>query len=242
MLYQGVDDGVTNLKGKFSESAQLEPGSHFFAADFGAPFAGELTTAVGAMGAAYDDAVGRATTKPDEDKDFGGKLLATGEVLGPLLLGDYCMLNQITTSSGAQSCLPTEDCCSSNLGGFNNLLAGAALDGFTLTPGVYSWDAPVTLGANSKLYLTGGADDVFILRTTGSIVFGAGAEVILDGVLPQNAFWQSAGYLSVLANAKIYGIFLTKTHAAFGANAALTGRVLAQTAVTLIQNAITQPI
>jgi hypothetical protein len=212
------------------------------AADMGGEFAIALTAAVGDMEAAYTEAAGRATT-PLNGNNFGGKELLASDLImstdaGRMAGASYCKVNQVVTSTQVASPADCDaDTFGTESGTYNNVLAGAALDRFTLTPGVYTWNAAVTVGDNAKLYLNGNLGDVFILRTTGNIVFGAGAEVVLNGgVTADTIFWQSAGILTVLAGAHVEGTFLVKTHGAFLAGATLTGRVLAQTAVTLISN------
>jgi hypothetical protein len=141
-----------------------------------------------------------------------------------------------------------------NLGGYNvllsqgtfgfyyNLCGGAKIDGYTLTPGVYTWTSAITMGAGATVTLHGGPEAVFILQTSGAINVGAGTKVILSGgVLAKNIFWQAAGAVSVGAGAVFEGVILTKTAASFAQGASLNGRVMAQTAVTLIMNTITAP-
>jgi hypothetical protein len=65
--------------------------------------------------------------------------------------------------------------------------------------------------------------------------------ILAGGALASNIVWQVAGSVTVSAGAHIEGIILTKTLAAFLAGSSLNGRVLAQTAVTLISTTITQP-
>ncbi|KAJ1622785.1 hypothetical protein T492DRAFT_913128 [Pavlovales sp. CCMP2436] len=126
-----------------------------------------------------------------------------------------------------------------------NVLAGL-ITGTTFTPGVYTWGSDVAF--SSDIYLSGSADDIFIFQTSGNVVVGAGAKVLLipdgsGGGTPTAAtiVWQVAGYLKVDAGAHLEGIFLIKTHAAFEAKSSLNGRILAQTAATLISTTIIEP-
>jgi len=54
-------------------------------------------------------------------------------------------------------------------------------------------------------------------------------------------FWQSAGVVTIGTTAHFEGIMLAKTLIAVNTGASANGRLLAQTAVTLQKNAITQP-
>jgi hypothetical protein len=109
----------------------------------------------------------------------------------------------------------------------------------TLQTGVYTFDVDITIG--SDLYFDGTDTDVFILRTTGSVVQAAGTKVILQGgVLAKNIFWQVAGEVIVRAGAHLEGVLLVKTAAVFNTGASLNGRILVQTAVTLQMAVITE--
>jgi hypothetical protein len=96
------------------------------------------------------------------------------------------------------------------------------------------------VGTNVTLF--GSATDVWVIRTTQGINQAAATQVILaGGALAKNVFWQSAGTVTVGANAIMQGVILAKTNIVMGTGATENGRLLAQTAVTLDQNTITQP-
>ena len=195
-----------------------------YAADFGGKVAANLTTAVGTMELAYTDAASRSTTTATNVSVGGGKVGVAG----------------FLTNASA-------------LGAYKGLAGGASLDGFTLTPGVYTWISAITLGAGGHLNLRGNDTDIFILQTTGGVTMGANAMVNLlceDGntvgtnctaVKPENVFWQVAGAVTLGASAHLEGIILTKTATTLGTSASIRGRVLAQTACTMIMNEITEP-
>jgi hypothetical protein len=114
------------------------------------------------------------------------------------------------------------------------------LTGKTFGRGVYSWDRDVSFSGD--IYITGRPSDVVIFKTTGNVVAGPGASVILaGGIKPENIVWQMAGFLEANTGAHLEGIFLVKTKAVFKTGSGLNGRVLAQTAVTLDQSSIIAP-
>jgi hypothetical protein len=117
-------------------------------------------------------------------------------------------------------------------------VGGGAIGSLTLSTGVYSFDVDISF--DSDVTFTGTDKDVFILQTTGSVLQAAGTNVLLDGVLAKNIFWQVAGQVEVGAGAHMEGVVLVKTDALFMTGSSLEGRVLAQTACNLQQAVITQ--
>jgi hypothetical protein len=128
------------------------------------------------------------------------------------------------------------------LGGPNGDLPGGPNDPFTT--GVYTYTINVLL--KGDLHFRGTSDDIFIIQTSGNVIQSGGFKVILDATsegTPQakNIFWQVAGSVTVEAGAHMKGILLVKNGVDFLSEASLEGRVLAQTACTLIQNTIYTP-
>ena len=64
---------------------------------------------------------------------------------------------------------------------------------------------------------------------------------LVGGAVARNIFWQVAGATTIGTSAQFNGIVLGKTLIAMNTGAAANARLYAQTAVTLQQNAITQP-
>ena len=120
-----------------------------------------------------------------------------------------------------------------------NLGAGQ-IGGLTLTPGLYKWTSNVSI--SNDVTLTGGPDDVWILQIAGTLSEASAQHVILaGGAQAKNVFWQTAGGAVIGTQADFQGVILSKTMIAMKTKASITGRLLAQTAVTLQMNAITQP-
>jgi len=122
---------------------------------------------------------------------------------------------------------------------FTNLGAGA-IGGLTLAPGLYKWTTGVSISSN--VTLSGSATSIWIFQVGGTLNQANATKVILSGgAKAKNVFWQSAGAVTIGTTAHFEGVVLAKTNIAVKTGASVTGRLLAQTAVTLQQNAITQP-
>jgi len=114
------------------------------------------------------------------------------------------------------------------------------ISGKTLTAGVYKWGTGVLI--SNDVTLSGGADDVFIFQIAKGITQAVGTKIILSGgVQAKNIFWQVAEAITINTSAHFEGTILCKTSIAMGSDASVNGRLLAQTAVTLIKNTITAP-
>ena len=114
------------------------------------------------------------------------------------------------------------------------------ISGQTLTSGVYKWGTGVLI--NADVYLHGGANDVFIFQIAKGITQACNTKIILTGgAQAKNIFWQSAQTVDIKTGAHFEGIILGKTNISLGTNASINGRLLAQTAVTLIKSTVVAP-
>ena len=110
----------------------------------------------------------------------------------------------------------------------------------TLAPGVYKWGTGVLI--NSDVTLRGGPNDVFIFQIGKGITQAANTRIILKGgVQAKNIFWQSAETVAIGTDAHFEGNILGMTNITLCAKASIHGRLLAQTAVTLIKNTVVAP-
>lgn len=131
------------------------------------------------------------------------------------------------------------DAAGRTLPDFTELGAGN-IDGLTLVPGLYKWGTGLDIP--NGVTLSGGPNDVWIFQIADNLVLGNGAMVVLsDGADPNNVFWQVAGLATMGTTSSFEGILLTQTMVEFNTGAVMTGRVLAQTAVTLDATTITSP-
>ncbi|SDJ84702.1 Protein of unknown function [Cryobacterium psychrotolerans] len=122
---------------------------------------------------------------------------------------------------------------------FVNLGAGE-IGGRTLVPGLYKWSTDVSISNDVKL--SGGPDDVFVFQVSGNIDQAPAKNVTLvGGIQAKNVFWQTAGAVTLGTTAHFEGTILSKTMIAMNTGASINGRLLAQTAVTLQSNTVTEP-
>jgi hypothetical protein len=122
---------------------------------------------------------------------------------------------------------------------FSELGAGE-IGGLTLAPGLYKWGTGLLM--STDVTLSGGPDDVWIFQVAGTLNQASATQLILaGGAKAKNIFWQVAGAVTVGTYAHFEGILLGKTVIGVNTGATVNGRLLAQTAVTLQMNPITQP-
>ena len=172
-------------------------------------------------------------------------LLSCSEVTGRMFVvdaaGPACAINDATTLTASVLDMETAylDAEGRVSPDFTELGAGE-IGGLTLTPGLYKWGTSLLI--TNDVTLSGGPNDVWIFQVAGTLDEGNAARITLTGgALAKNIFWQVAGAVSIGTTAHFEGIVLAKTMVAVKTGASVNGRLLAQTAVTLQMNAITQP-
>ncbi|MBB3054890.1 ice-binding family protein [Mucilaginibacter gotjawali] len=108
------------------------------------------------------------------------------------------------------------------------------LSGRTLLPGLYKWGTGVSIsGAGVKL--KGLADDVWVFQIAKNLTVGNGAIITLEGgAQAKNIFWVVSGKATLGTAVNFKGNILSKTLISVNTGSKVTGRLLAQTAVTLI--------
>jgi hypothetical protein len=162
------------------------------------------------------------------------------QVVGRLYAANYAAPtpSNLTTAVGNMEGAYT-DAASRPTPDFLELSTGN-LGGLTLVPGLYKWTSSLTVPAD--LTLSGGANDVWILQTTGDLSMSANKRVTLvGGALASNVFWQVAGKATLGAGAHLEGVLLCKTEITVQTGASVNGRLLAQSQVALQQATVTQP-
>ena len=120
-------------------------------------------------------------------------------------------------------------------------LGGGDISGKTLLPGLYKWGTGVLI-TNSGIKIAGGPKDVWIFQIAGDLIVDNAAIITLvGGAQAKNIFWQVSGKATLGTTADVKGIILSQTLISMNTGATLSGRALAQTAVTLIANTVTAP-
>jgi len=125
---------------------------------------------------------------------------------------------------------------------YTELYAGD-VSGKILTPGVYKWSTGVLI-TDVGVTIRGSATDVWIFQMAGDLTVSNGAHITLaGGALAKNIFWQVAGGAGAIigTTADFKGVVLAQTAISVKTGARVNGRLLAQSAVTLDANAVTQP-
>jgi len=173
-------------------------------------------------------------------------LLTCGEVSGTIFTVDMagplpCSINDATylTTVVGDMGFAYNDAAGRLSPDFTELGAGE-IGGLTLTPGLYKWTTGLMI--STDVTLSGGPDDVWIFQVAGTMNQANSTRVTLaKGAQAKNIFWQVAGATTIGTNAHFEGVVLDKTMIALNTGASVTGRLLAQSAVTLQMNAITEP-
>jgi hypothetical protein len=115
-------------------------------------------------------------------------------------------------------------------------LGAGNIGGLNLGPAVYSWNSGVSIPTN--LTLTGGPNDVWILRTTQGLNVSPGVQIILKGgALPQNIFWAPTHDVELGAASQFKGVLLPAAAIFMRTGASINGKLLAAE-VHLDQNTV----
>lgn len=167
----------------------------------------------------------------------------SAQVVGKVYAFDYAAPTPtaVTTASNDMGTAYT-DAAGRLLPDFLDVAVGN-LGGLTLTPGLHRWGSNVTLPFGTNVTFSGSSSDIWILQVTGTLTTAAATNVFLSGgAKAKNIFWQVAGTSVTLgANAHFEGVVLAQNAINFGNQASANSRLLAQTAVNLDQNAVTEP-
>ena len=122
---------------------------------------------------------------------------------------------------------------------FLNLGAGN-IGGKTLTAGLYKWTTALVIPTD--ITISGSPTDVWIFQVAGTVNMSSAVRITLEGgALSKNIYWQTSGAVTLGTTSHFEGIILSQTGINMKTGATINGRMLAQTAVTLQMNAVTQP-
>ena len=165
----------------------------------------------------------------------------TGTIYSPDAAGPPCRVTDPTFLTTAVRNMETAhtDAAGRTLPAATNLGAGE-IGGLTLAPGLCKWSTNVSI--STDLTLSGGPNYVWILQIAGNLNQASAKKVTLaGGAQAKNVFWQVAGSAAIGTTAHFEGTILSRALIAMKTGASTNGRLLAQTAVTLQQNAVTRP-
>ena len=122
-----------------------------------------------------------------------------------------------------------------------NELYQGDISGRILASGLYKWSTGVLI-TNEGVTLNGGPDDIWVFQIAQNLTVNNSAIIKLTGgAQAKNIFWVVSGQATLGANSDFSGIILSKTLISLNTGAKVTGRLLAQTAVTLNAATVIQP-
>jgi len=173
--------------------------------------------------------------------DASGTFATSSMVVGNIYAADYTdpTPTKMTTAVSDMETAYT-DAAGRISPDYTELYAGD-LTGQTLTPGLYNWGTGVLI-SEGGVTISGSENDVWIFQVVQNLELADGAMVTLSGgAQAANIFWQVAGQVTLGTTSDFKGIVLCQTQIVMNTGATLNGRALAQTAVTLDANAVTQP-
>ena len=171
--------------------------------------------------------------------DASGTYSTAAQVTGQVFAADY---TEPTPTNLTTSVLNMEAAYTDAAGrapDYTELGAGN-IGGLTLPPATYKWGTGVLIPTN--LTLAGGPNDVWIFQIAQNLTVSSATQIILEGgARPENIFWQVFGAVEIGTTSHFEGVILSQTSIVLNTGATVNGRLLAQTAVTLDSNTVTQP-
>jgi len=112
------------------------------------------------------------------------------------------------------------------------------ISGRSLPPGLYKWSTGV-LVTSVGVTLTGLADDVWVFQIAKNLTIDNSAMIrVRGGAQAKNVFWIVSGKATLGTAVNFKGNILSKTLISLNSGTTVDGRLLAQTAVTLISDTV----
>ncbi len=116
------------------------------------------------------------------------------------------------------------------------------LSGLTLAPGLYKWSTGVLISPDATVTLSGGANDTWVFQIAQDLTLLSSAKVnLIGGAQAKNITWVVAGQAVLGTNTVLYGSILCKTLISLNTGSKVTGKLMAQTAVTLNSSTVVAP-
>ena len=115
------------------------------------------------------------------------------------------------------------------------------ISGKTLTAGLYKWSTQVMI-SNAGVTLSGGPNDTWVFQIAQNLTVNNSAIIsLIGGAQAKNIFWVVAGQANLGTNVDFSGNILCKTLISLNTGAKVTGKLLAQSAVTLNASTVIEP-
>lgn len=170
--------------------------------------------------------------------DFTG-YATSAQVTGKVFAADMADPTPINLTTAVENMITAyNDAAGRSVIDFHELGSGN-IGGKTLTPGVYKWTNTVTIPTD--VTISGSSTDVWIFQIAEDLTVSSGVNIILSGgAQAKNIFWQVAGQATLGTTSHFEGVILSMTGVTFQTGATMNGKVMAQTAVVLDGNAVTQ--
>ncbi|WP_291102369.1 MULTISPECIES: ice-binding protein [unclassified Flavobacterium] len=145
---------------------------------------------------------------------------------------------RLTTAVGDMQTAYTDAAGRSNPD-FLNLGAGN-IGGKILTAGLYKWTT--ALNIPTDITISGSSTDVWIFQVAGTLKMSSAVRITLAGrAQAKNIFWVVSDAVTCGTTSHFEGNILGMSGINLQTGATINGRMLAQTAVTLQMNTVTQP-
>jgi len=120
-------------------------------------------------------------------------------------------------------------------------LGAGDVSGMTLAPGLYKWSTGLLI-TNAGVTLNGGANDTWVFQIAQGLTVNSNAIIHLTGgAQAKNIFWITATDAVIGSNVDFSGNILSQTLISLNTGAKVTGRLLAQSAVTLNASTVVLP-
>lgn len=139
------------------------------------------------------------------------------------------METAFTTANGLTTPAPIVDLYAGNI------------SGKVLPAGLYKYSTGVLI-SNEGVTLSGGPDDVWVFQIAQGLTVNSSAKItLIGGAQAKNIFWIVSGIAALNTNVDFSGNILGKTGITLKTGTKVTGKLLAQTSVTLDANIIVKP-
>ncbi len=171
--------------------------------------------------------------------DPSNEFSTSPQVTGKIYAGDYSTPtpSNLTTAVGDLELAYTD---AAGRAPDTTKLGAGDIGGMTLEPGVYKWGTGLLIPTD--VTLDGDATSVWIFQIAQDFTMSSGAQILLTGgALPENVFWQVAGFADLGTTAHCAGTILSQTSITLRTGASIDGRLLAQTAVAIDGSTVVEP-